>query len=53
MTEQSCTLDVWNGMGLGANTFFTKRSEDSYCYIGQVNYWLDEEAKKTLLVKPY
>jgi hypothetical protein len=41
-------LDVLNGMTLGANTFFTKRSEDSYCYIGQANYWLTEE-KKTLL----
>jgi hypothetical protein len=41
-------LDVLNGMTLGANTFFTKRSHDSYCYIGQVNYWLQEE-KKTLV----
>ncbi len=41
-------LDVLNGMTLGANTFFTKRSDDSYCYIGQVNYWLQEN-KKTLL----
>jgi hypothetical protein len=36
-------LNIWNGMTLGANTFFTKRSSDSYCYIGQVNYWLQPE----------
>ncbi len=41
-------LDVLNGMTFGANTFFTKRSDDSICYIGQVNYWVTEE-KKTLL----
>src|SRR5262249_15961545 len=33
---------------LGANTFFTKRSHNSICGIGQVNYWLQEE-KDTLL----
>jgi hypothetical protein len=27
-------LDVWNGVTLGANTFFERRSESSYCYIG-------------------
>ena len=43
-------LDVWNGMGLGANTFFTKRSDNSYCYIGQVNYWLQEEKRTRLTV---
>jgi len=36
-------LNIWNGMTLGANTFFTKRSQDSYCYIGQINYWLQPE----------
>ena len=41
-------LDILNGVTLGANTFFTKRSDDSICYIGQVNYWLTEE-KKTML----
>jgi hypothetical protein len=41
-------LDVLNGLTFGANTFFTKRSSSSICYIGQVNYWLQEE-KKTLL----
>jgi hypothetical protein len=41
-------LDVLAGVTLGANTFFTKRSENSICGIGQVNYWLQEE-KKTLL----
>src|SRR5204863_4446875 len=41
-------LDFLNGLTFGANTFFTKRSEDSYCYIGQVNYWLTEE-KNTLV----
>jgi hypothetical protein len=40
-------LDVLNGVTWGANTFFTKRSDDSICYIGQVNYWLQEN-KKTL-----
>jgi hypothetical protein len=43
-------LDVWNGMGLGANTFFTKRSENSYCYIGLVNYWLQAEKRTRLTV---
>lgn len=41
-------LDVLSGFTLGANTFFTKRSHDSICYIGQVNYWLEQD-KKTLL----
>jgi hypothetical protein len=41
-------LDIWNGMTLGANTFFTLRSKDSFCYIGQINYWL-QEAKRTRL----
>jgi hypothetical protein len=41
-------LDILNGMTFGANTFFTKRSSDSICYIGQINYWLQED-KKTLL----
>ncbi len=41
-------LDVWNGMTLGANTFFTLRSRESYCYIGQVNYWLTDEKKTRL-----
>ncbi len=41
-------LDIWNGMTLGANTFFEKRSENSYCYIGQVNYWLTD-AQRTRL----
>jgi len=41
-------LDILNGVTFGANTFFTKRSEDSICYIGQINYWTSEE-KKTLL----
>ncbi len=41
-------LDVWNGMTLGANTFFTLRSRNSYCYIGQVNYWLTDEKRTRL-----
>ena len=41
-------LDIWNGMTLGANTFFTLRSNDSYCYIGQVNYWLTDEKRTRL-----
>ena len=41
-------LDIWNGMTLGANTFFTLRTRDSFCYIGQINYWL-QEAKRTRL----
>lgn len=41
-------LDFWNGMTLGANTFFEKRSEDSYCYIGQINYWLTDEQRTRL-----
>lgn len=46
-------LDVWNGITLGANTFFTLRSNDSYCYIGQVNYWLQEEKKTRLTGSVY
>lgn len=39
-------LDILSGFTLGANTFFTLRGTGP-CYIGQVNYWLQEE-KKTL-----
>lgn len=46
-------LDIWNGMTLGANTFFTKRSRDSYCYIGQVNYWLTDEHRTRLTGSVY
>jgi hypothetical protein len=46
-------LDVWNGMTFGANTFFEKRSEDSYCYIGQVNYWLTSEKRTRLTASTY
>ncbi len=46
-------LDVWNGITLGANTFFTLRSEDSFCYIGQVNYWLNEEKTTRLTGSVY
>ena len=35
-------------MTFGANTFFTKRSHDSICYIGQVNYWLTTEQRTRL-----
>jgi hypothetical protein len=41
-------LEIWNGLTLGANTFFTLRSHNSYCYIGQVNYWLTDENKTRL-----
>ena len=50
VTEQ---LEVWNGMTLGANTFYTKRSEDSYCYIGQVNYWTTMEKRTRLTASVY
>lgn len=46
-------LDVWNGVTLGANTFFTKRSENSICYIGQVNYWVTDEQKTRLTASVY
>jgi hypothetical protein len=46
-------LDIWSGMTLGANTFFTLRSNNSYCYIGQVNYWLTEEQKTRLTASVY
>jgi hypothetical protein len=46
-------LEVWNGMTLGANTFFTLRSNDSYCYIGQVNYWLSDQKKTRLTGSVY
>jgi hypothetical protein len=38
-------LELWSGITFGANTFFTLRANDSYCYIGQVNYWLTEERR--------
>lgn len=40
-------LDVISGLTLGANTFFTLRG-DAPCYIGQVNYWLQEEKRTQL-----
>jgi len=46
-------LDIWNGMTLGANTFFTLRSNNSYCYIGQVNYWLTDEKRTRLTASVY
>ena len=46
-------LEIWNGMTFGANTFFTLRSNDSYCYIGQVNYWLTDERKTRLTGSVY
>ena len=46
-------LDVWNGITLGANTFFTKRSDNSYCYIGQINYWLTTEQRTRLTASVY
>lgn len=46
-------LDVWNGMTLGANTFFVQRSSRSFCYIGQVNYWVTDERKTRLTGSVY
>ena len=46
-------LDVWNGMTLGANTFFVQRSSRSICYIGQVNYWLTDEKRTRLTASTY
>ena len=46
-------LDIWNGMTFGANTFFTKRSSNSICYIGQVNYWLTDEQRTRLTASVY
>ena len=46
-------LDVWNGMTLGANTFFVQRSTRSFCYIGQVNYWLTDEKRTRLTASVY
>ena len=46
-------LDIWNGMTLGANTFFTLRANDSYCYIGQVNYWTSDEKRTRLTGSVY
>jgi hypothetical protein len=46
-------LEVWNGMTLGANTFFVTRSAHSYCYIGQVNYWLTDEKRTRLTASVY
>jgi hypothetical protein len=41
-------IDIWNGMTLGANTFFTTRGADSFCYVGQVNAWVTEERRTRL-----
>jgi len=46
-------LDLWSGMTLGANTFFVTRSARSYCYIGQVNYWLTDEQRTRLTGSVY
>jgi hypothetical protein len=46
-------LDVWSGVTFGANTFFEKRSDNSICYIGQVNYWLTEEKRTRLTASTY
>ncbi|WP_437193389.1 outer membrane beta-barrel protein [Planctomicrobium sp. SH527] len=46
-------LDVWSGVTLGANTFFEKRSENSICYIGQINYWVQPEHKTRLTASVY
>jgi hypothetical protein len=46
-------LEVWNGVTLGANTFFAKRSSNSVCYIGQVNYWLTPEKRTRLTASLY
>jgi hypothetical protein len=46
-------LDIWNGMTLGANTFFTLRTPNSFCYIGQVNYWLQDEKRTRLTASVY
>jgi hypothetical protein len=46
-------LDIWNGVTFGANTFFTKRSNNSICYIGQVNYWVTDEQKTRLTASVY
>ena len=46
-------LEVWNGMTFGANTFLRLRSTNSYCYIGQVNYWLTDERKTRLTGSVY
>lgn len=46
-------LEVWNGVTLGANTFFTKRSSNSICYIGQINYWLTPEKRTRLTASLY
>ncbi|WZO97401.1 outer membrane beta-barrel protein [Isosphaeraceae bacterium EP7] len=46
-------LEIWNGVTFGANTFFTKRSSNSICYIGQVNYWLTDEHRTRLTASVY
>ncbi len=46
-------LDIWNGVTFGANTFFTKRSNNSLCYIGQVNYWVTDEHRTRLTASVY
>jgi len=40
-------LDITNGITMGANTFFTMRGNGP-CYIGQINYFLQED-KRTMI----
>jgi hypothetical protein len=40
-------------MTLGANTFFVMRSAHSYCYLGQLNYWLTDERRTRLTLSTY
>jgi Putative beta-barrel porin-2, OmpL-like. bbp2 len=49
----SSRLSIWSGMTLGANTFFVNRTSNSYCYIGQVNYWLTDEQRTRLTASVY
>lgn len=46
-------LDVWHGITMGANTFFTMRSNNSLCYIGQINYWTSDEKRTRLTASVY
>lgn len=46
-------LDIWSGMTLGANTFFVNRTGNSYCYIGQIDYWLTDERRTRLTASTY
>ena len=46
-------LNISNGLTLCANTFFTMRNDGYFCYIGQINYWLNHQRRTRLTGSTY